>query len=474
MPINELIQKRAAAFDLYRPLAEKTELTVEERAEHDRLAAEVDGLDDQLRRAREAQARAAATAQPVAGQDRVTVPASLETSPYANDEAARAFARRQGATEGSARSLVLGGIIKMAAAGHGNLFLARQAAAEAYGEAHPITRALVTSVGSAGGFIVPPDYVNEIIELLRPQAVVRSAGPRVIPMPRGTMVLPAQTQAATASYGTEAAKIATSQQTVGQITASFKKLTALVPVSNDMMRYADPAVDAFVRDDLVKVIALREDLAFLMGDGTAGQPTGMLSIANRYAVANGGSAGVWNSAANSTAASGGQFITSAETIALADAAKELGGMPNKLDTANVVQRRRTWFMHPRTRNYLYEVQNSLGVFVFRQELDSGKLWGYPIALTTQLPINLYDATGGNTDCGFLFLVEMDEVLILDSMTLELAVSREGTYIDGSGNTISAFQFDQTLVRAVTEHDFQMRHDAAVVIDQFNRWAPAIS
>ena len=119
-----------------------------------------------------------------------------------------------------------------------------------------------------------------MIELLRARAVVRSAGPRIIPMPRGTMTLPGQNSAASASYGAEGAKIANSQPGFNSIVASYKKMVALVPVSNDMMRYADPAVDAIVRDDLVKVIALREDLAFLQGDGMLDTPKGMLAFAN--------------------------------------------------------------------------------------------------------------------------------------------------------------------------------------------------
>jgi hypothetical protein len=59
------------------------------------------------------------------------------------------------------------------------------------------------------------------------------------------------------------------------------------------------------------------------------------------------------------------------------------------------------------------------------------------------------------------------------MSLELAVSREGTYVDADGNAMSAFQNDQTLIRAITEHDHQVRHDAAVAVIQFVRWAPAI-
>ncbi len=69
---------------------------------------------------------------------------------------------------------------------------------------------------------------------------------------------------------------------------------------------------------------------------------------------------------------------------------------------------------------------------------------------------------------------MTDALILDSMMLELAVSREGMYVDSLGNTVSAFQSDQTIIRAIAEHDFQMRHDAAIAVNQLVRWAPAIS
>lgn len=429
------------------------------------LESEITDFDGRIERAMKVQELAAATAQPADDgfetgakcKTTDTVAATAKADKYEND-----------------KSLVIGGIMKMAGLGGGNLRNARTEAADIYGERHPVTRALNASTGSAGGFIIPPEYMNEIIELLRPTAVVRSAGPRNIPMPRGTMTLPGQSSAATASYAGETSPIAASQQTLNQIVASYKKLTALVPVTNDMMRYADPAVDAFVRDDLVKVIALREDLAFIQGDGTANTPRGFLSFANGFALANGGTLGVYSSTANSTAAVGGNFITSNETYTLATAAQEIGGLINKLDTANVPDIKRVWFMHPRTKNYLFNVQNSLGVYVFQEQILAGKLLGYPIKLSTQIPINIWDPSGTNKDCSFLFLVEMNDAMILDSMQLELAVSRDGTYVDSSGNTQSAFTSDQTLIRAIAEHDFQMRHDASIAVSQFVRWAPAIS
>ncbi|MFO1126360.1 MAG: phage major capsid protein, partial [Methylocystis sp.] len=421
--------------------------------------------DGKISRAEQAQELAAKSAQPAPGQEE-RVAAAPETDKYAKD-----------------KSLILGGVAKMIGVGGGNIYNARQASKDLYGESHPVTKALVTSSGAAGGFIVPPDVMNEIVPLLRAMAVVRSAGPRVIPMPRGTMTLPGQASAATASYGAEGAAISQSQQTLNQLVASYKKLTALVPVSNDMMRYADPAVDAFVRDDLVRVMALREDLAFILGDGTQDTPRGYLSFANAWVAAKGGTVGVSSTTAASVLAvnatdpansTGGNFITSTASYTLATVAAELGGAVNRLDTANVPDSKRCWFMNPRSFNYLFNVQNSLGVYVYRDELIKGTLLGYPFKKTTQIGTGYWDATSTNKDLSFVFLVEMTEDMIMDLMQLQLAVSTEGSYVDSNGATVSAFQSDQTIIRAIAEHDHLLRHDQAVACIQAVRWAPSIS
>ena len=226
-----------------------------------------------------------------------------------------------------------------------------------------------------------------------------------------------------------------------------------------------------------------EDLAFLLGDGTVSTPKGFLAFANQWVQMQGGTIGNWSQTGNSTLAvnatdpantTGVNFITSTEVFTLTTVTNELGGAQNRLDTANVPESRRMWFMHPRCKNYLYNVQNSLGVYVFREEMNDGKLLGYPFKCTTQIPTNFWDATGAYKAGTFVFLVEMDEAMILDSMSLELMVSREGSYVDASSNTVSALQSDQTLIRAITEHDFQMRHAQSVVVIQNVQWAPAIS
>lgn len=449
--ISDLQAERAKAFDALSALGTKKDFAPTDQPEYDRLKAGVVRLDGEISRAKDTQELASKSAQPVAGQEKV--PAAVENDPYVKE-----------------KSLIIGGVCKMMGMGGGNVYGARQASEDLYGASHPVTKALATSTGAAGGLIVPPDVAAEIIELLRPKAVVRAAGPRLLPMPRGTMTLPGQGSSATAGYGGEGKNASKSQQTFKGIVAAFKKMTALVPVSNDMMRYANPAVDAFVRDDLVKVVALREDKAFLTDDGTQDTPRGFLSFANAY----GTTVGVFLTNANSTAAAGGNWISSTAAFTLATVAGELAGAVNKLDTADVPDDKRCWFMHPRSYNYLYNVQNSLGMYVFRDELNKGTLLSYPFKKTTQIGTGYYNADGSHTDCSFVMLAEMTEAIILDSMQLELAVSKEGTYYDENNNLVSAFQRDETVIRAIAEHDFQMRHDASVAIIQFVRWAPALS
>lgn len=451
--IAELKAARGKAYDALLAHGKKKDFAPADQPEYDRLKAEVIRIDGEIGRTQDEIDLAAKSAQPVAGQEPVTLPAAAETDKYVKE-----------------KSLIIGGVCKMLGMGGGNVYGARQASADLYGENHPVTKSLSTSVGAAGGILVAPDVAAEVIELLRPKAVVRAAGPRMLPMPRGTMTLPGQGSAASASYGPEGGKIAKSQQSTKGIVASFKKMTALVPVSNDMMRYANPAVDAFVRDDLIKVVALREDKAFLTDDGSQDTPRGFLSFANSY----GSTAGVFSNTANATAAAGGNWITSTAAYTLGTVAAELGGAVNKLDVADVPDDKRCWFMNPRAYNYLYNVQNSLGVYVYRDELNKGTLLSYPFKKTTQIRNDYWDVTGTNKDCSFVMLAEMTEAIILDSMQLELAVSKEGTYYDENGNLVSAFAKDETVIRAIAEHDFQMRHDASVAIIQFVRWAPAIS
>lgn len=295
-------------------------------------------------------------------------------------------------------------------------------------------KALAAGIGPAGGFIVPVEYSTEIIEYLRAQAIVRRMKPTVMPMPTGTITIPKLAGGAAAGYVGENQNISNTQQTFGSLTLTYKKLAALTPVSNDLIRFATPSADTIVRDDLVAAMAVREDLAFLRGDGTANTPRGIRN---------------WIPSGN--------ILTMTGSVTLATVTYDLGRLILALKNNNIPMIRPGWMFAPRVEMYLMTLQTSTGNYAFRDEMLQGKLWGLPYATSTQIPTNL----GGGTESE-VYMVDFRDVVLGESEQIILDVSQEAAYYDGS-QVIAAFSQDQTVIRAMSMHDLGMRHDASAAV-----------
>jgi HK97 family phage major capsid protein len=298
----------------------------------------------------------------------------------------------------------------------------------------------------AGGALVPPEFSTEIIDLLRPEALLRNAKPDIVTMTSPQYFRPRLATAGTASYIGETTAIAPSQETFDQITLNAKKLAAIVPVSNELLRDSNPSVEKTVRDDLVKVIALKEDAQFLFGTGSATAPTGLF---NRSGVQ------------KFTPATNGDTVTYETPL----------NMYFKLPTANVPIRRAAWFTNPALIRTLLDVKDSQGRPIFMNYWDiqqgsikqtdvnlAGTLMGRPLYTSTQIPLT----TTGSGNTTTLALIEMSEILIGNMADLMLDTSNEASYYDGT-NTISLWQSDMTGFRAVMRHDCTAYHDQAIVI-----------
>jgi len=308
------------------------------------------------------------------------------------------------------------------------------------------SKALAAGDATAGGFLVPTQFSNEVIELLRAQSVVRRLGARTVQMPTGTLKYPKIATGASAAYIGENVNIGKSEETFGQLTLTFKKLAVLTPISNDLLRYSSPSADAIVRDDLVSSMATKEDSTFIRGAGTDATPKGLLN---------------WCVADQKIAAS---------AASLANITDNLGQLVVKLKNADIPMITPGWIMAPRTEQSLATIQNANGVFAFRDEVIAGTLWGWPIGTTTNVPITLDTTGAGNDDESAIYLVDFSQVLIGESQSLLVDSSQEAAYHDGS-NVQAAFSLDQTVVRAIAEHDLGMRHDKAVAMLTGVTWAP---
>ncbi len=257
-----------------------------------------------------------------------------------------------------------------------------------------------------------------------------------MPMPQGTIGINFQSGASTAAYQGERKIIVPSAPTGGRMELAAKKLAGLVAISNDLLRFTGGMADTFVRQDLVQVLALRGDLAFIRGDGSQNTPKGLRHLAKSANV-------------NARTLDSGDVTLATVTTDLAVACE-------KLDTGNVKFIKPGWLFHPRTRWFLEKMRDGLGNRVWADELARGELFGFPYRTTTQIPVDL----GGGGDETEIYFADFGTIIIGDTLQLELRVSDQASYTDGAEE--KGFQSDETLVRAISMHDINARQRGAEI------------
>jgi HK97 family phage major capsid protein len=309
-----------------------------------------------------------------------------------------------------------------------------------------LTKALAEGVGSAGGYMVPVEIAGEVLTMLRARSTVMSFA-RVVPVKKELRIV-SLVESASAEYANENEPIPISQQTFAETPLLRpKRLSALVPVSNRLLRDAadSPDADVVIREDIAAVMALRADRALLLGDGPDPEPVG---IFNKAGLTPGPDMGTNGSAPD--------YDTLKETAAL-------------LREQNAPFNKPGWIFHPRTLATFDRLKDSNGRYLsdnglltFDSTGGGGTLLGFPFRTSTQIPVNL--TAGSSTDCTLVyFSSDWSECWIGQNEQLEIQVSSEAAYVDNASAWHSAFQADQSLFRASTHHDIGLRRPELFVV-----------
>lgn len=299
-------------------------------------------------------------------------------------------------------------------------------------------KALSTISPSDGGYLVPEVYANEIIELLYPSTVVYSLGARRLGMSNGNLNIPKIKTGSRALFNGETRQIPKTAPKFGNLKLSAKKLTALIPMSNDLLRSTNFDNDVIVGQDITKQMALGVDFGALLGAGGEFQPLG---IANNKGVLNIDATGL--------------------DAAYADAKGVLtAAFPNFLVASvlknNVYADGLGFVFNTSVEQYFKSLRDSVGSFIFAKEMnENGTLVGYPYRTT-----NLLETNGGKTD---IIFGNWNDLIIGEQGALEIETSREGSWTDEAGNLVSAFENDQTLIRAIDNVDIGIRHDESFAV-----------
>ena len=299
---------------------------------------------------------------------------------------------------------------------------------------HAALKALSVTTPSAGGFLVDEVLSDDFIPLLTSKTAVLELGARKIPMPSGNINIPRVTGGATAYYQGENANTTISQQTLGNVHLSSKKLTVLVPISNDLIRNASMAADVLVRDDMINQANLKIDYTAMYGEGTEYAPLGIKKNCDT---------------ANISIATGTGTLS----------ADIPGTMVGTLHGKNVPMISPGWIFNSTIWSSLYNLKTTTNQYIYRDEMRGGTLEGHPFRISNQ--ITTANSTAGTTYFD-MFFGDFSEFLFGEEMAFEIMASNEASYYDGS-STVSAFNLDQTVLKITCKHDFALRHSASFLV-----------
>lgn len=138
-------------------------------------------------------------------------------------------------------------------------------------------RDLNTSDDSA---LIAQDYRGgDFIDVLRNASSVMQAGSTMLSGLKGNVTIPKKTAASSAGWiSTEGGAASESEFTDGSVTMTPRTLGAFTDLTRLMMMQSSLDIEALVRDDLSRAIALAIDLGALQGSGSSGQPTGIKNV----------------------------------------------------------------------------------------------------------------------------------------------------------------------------------------------------
>lgn len=274
MNLQQLLQARAAKIDrqgemLNKAKAEGRDLTAEEETEFDGLEIEIADLDNKIKAKQKQEGRLAAH------EARVRDMEEVNERPF--------------------RAVIPGAAPVEKKENYGftsfGEFLDAVRFGDSKGRLQAIRNDLSMGTGSEGGFAVPEQFRDDLLQLTAEQSIVRPRA-QVIPAgspPDAKITIPSFVQGASGVYGgatvawiEEGGAKPKTDAKLGEVTLEPHEVAAHVVVTDKLLRNWG-AASSFIRNLLSQAMVSAEDLAFLKGDGS-GKPSGVIPAAGRIVI----------------------------------------------------------------------------------------------------------------------------------------------------------------------------------------------
>jgi HK97 family phage major capsid protein/HK97 family phage prohead protease len=287
----------------------------------------------------------------------------------------------------------------------------------------------------AGPLTVAQNMASEFIDLLRPETIIgRIPGLRRVPF---NISMARTTAGSTSQWVGEGLPKPISAMAFETITLGHTKIATIVVLTEETVRFSNPAAEAIVSADMRAAIAQYSDAQFIDPTVTASANLRPASITNGAT----------------------SFSMTAATIAgiTTDVALLFGAF----STANLNLSSSVFVMHPRTAMFLSMLRTTQDVFAFPGiSMTGGTFFGLPVVTSNSVPIESGDVTS-------IFLINAAEIMIADDGDVTLDVSREASLQMDSSPTnpvtssVSLWQSNLVGLRAERFINYRRRRDAAV-------------
>ncbi|MDR2513901.1 MAG: phage major capsid protein [Christensenellaceae bacterium] len=294
-------------------------------------------------------------------------------------------------------------------------------------------KALNATTPSGGGYLIPEIYLDEIIEMLYSKTVIFELGARKVPMSNGNLNIPKMTSGARATWGGEQRKIAKSQPAFGNIKLSAKRLEAIVPQTRELLMSTNYSADAIFAQDLTRRMELGLDFGALFGIGGEFQPLGITKTSGIEVFD-------CNTITDTDLVDANDHITPDFPVYVV----------SKVMSKNVDDLALGWTFNSMMEGFLKNMKTTDGHYIYREEMNGGKLLGFPFKVSNQISTSAANKTE-------IIFGNWADLLIGEQLGLETYTTLDGSWTDEDGVQHNAFEENLTATRALMYVDIAARH-----------------
>ena len=298
-------------------------------------------------------------------------------------------------------------------------------------------KALNAGTPSEGGFTVPLAFSGEYIDALVATTLIDKLNIRRVPLVNGNLSIPRMDATSSVGWVGENQSGKLTQPAFGEVNMRAKKLKALTPISNTLLRESGVNIEGWIAEDLMRKTRIELDNAMINGSGSQYMPLGLANNAD-----------IQTTGSSTTALA---LTTPNDMVAL-------------LQQANVRLENVHWLLNPIGESWLRNKAFSSGPFAWSDEMArTGKLRGFDFHSSSTIKyVPADDPAKAYAD---FWLGDFAEMMFGVSHDITIEMSRDGSYTDG-GNVVNAFDQDLTLIRLITECDFACRQPKAFIHGTF--------